>query len=61
MESCGIPGRVQITEQTHLHVYDYFKFEKREGVAVKGKGLMTTYLLAEEEVPIPSDDFLDMT
>jgi guanylate cyclase 2F len=56
MESTGIPGRVQISRATYERVHDVFEFQERNEVEVKGKGLMTTYVLKydpdeEENVP----------
>jgi guanylate cyclase len=45
MESHAPPGAIQVTERTYGRLSDGFVLEKREGVAVKGKGDMTTYLL----------------
>jgi guanylate cyclase len=45
MESHAPPGAIQVTERTRGRLSDRFVLEKREGVAVKGKGEMTTYLL----------------
>jgi adenylate cyclase len=45
MESHGIPGRVQVTAETHEKVKDRYRFSRRDGVPVKGRGEMTTYLL----------------
>jgi adenylate cyclase len=45
MESHAPPGTIQVTERTRGRISDRFVLEKREGVAVKGKGEMTTYLL----------------
>jgi adenylate cyclase len=45
MESHGIPGRIQITAETHDLVKDRYRFRRREGVSIKGRGEMTTYLL----------------
>ncbi len=45
MESSGLPGCIQVTEATWLRVRDRYPWQVREGVEVKGKGLMTTYLL----------------
>lgn len=50
MESAGVPGRIQVAPSTWELLRDRYQFEPREGVDVKGKGRMTTYLLAE-----PSD------
>jgi adenylate cyclase len=45
MESHAPPGAIQVTERTCTRLADRFVLEKREGVVVKGKGDMTTYLL----------------
>ena len=45
MESHGLPGRIQVTERVAAAVGDAFSIEPRGTVLVKGKGLMTTYLL----------------
>ncbi|MFI0848684.1 adenylate/guanylate cyclase domain-containing protein [Mesorhizobium sp. IMUNJ 23232] len=45
MESTGIAGRIQISPTTYEAVKGRFEFERRDGVEIKGKGLMTTWLL----------------
>ncbi|MEH2178974.1 adenylate/guanylate cyclase domain-containing protein [Nostoc sp.] len=45
MESQGIAGKIQVTENTYKCLCDQFVFEKRGEIEVKGKGKMTTYLL----------------
>jgi class 3 adenylate cyclase len=45
MESHAPPGAIQVTERTYRRLEDGFVLERRTGVAVKGKGEMTTYLL----------------
>ena len=47
MESTGLPGRLQISEDTYALVANDpdFQFEERGSVEVKGKGEMKTYLL----------------
>jgi adenylate cyclase len=45
MESHAPPGSIQITERTFELLGDGYRFEQREGIDVKGKGPMTTYLL----------------
>ncbi|MEK6190750.1 MAG: adenylate/guanylate cyclase domain-containing protein [Chloroflexota bacterium] len=47
MESAGVPGRVQVAPSTWEILRDRYRFEPREGVEVKGKGRMTTYLLVD--------------
>jgi len=51
MESQGLPGRIQVTQQYYERVLDKYQFEKRGTIQVKGKGEMTAYLLGE---PNPS-------
>ena len=45
MESEGIPDTIQITPATEALIRDAFVCEPRGEIAVKGKGMMTTYLL----------------
>ena len=45
MESHGVAGRIQVAPETYERLRHRYDFEPREGVEVKGKGLMTTYLL----------------
>ncbi len=45
MESSGLPGRVQLSEQTAALLAPEFQIEKRGEVEIKGKGRMTTYWL----------------
>jgi guanylate cyclase len=45
MESGGVPGSIQITEETYQLIRDDFVCEPRGRVAVKGKGELNTYLL----------------
>ena len=47
MESSGLAGRLQISEDTYALVCDDddFAWEERGSVGVKGKGKMKTYLL----------------
>ncbi|WP_371261592.1 adenylate/guanylate cyclase domain-containing protein [Rivularia sp. PCC 7116] len=45
MESHGLPGKIQVTEDTCKRLQHKFILEKRGEILVKGKGLMTTYLL----------------
>lgn len=45
MESTGLPGRIQVTQQMRDRLIDRYQFERREAVSVKGKGLTATYLL----------------
>jgi adenylate cyclase len=45
MESSGIPGRIQVTDETCRLLGGRYPFERREGVEVKGKGIMSTWIL----------------
>lgn len=45
LESHGIPGRIQVSEELYLQVKDHFQFEERGMIKVKGKGELKTYLL----------------
>ncbi len=44
MESTGLPGHVQVSASTYELVKDFFLFENRGKVSVKGKGEMETYI-----------------
>jgi len=46
MESTGIVGRIQCSRATYEMTHDVFDFEERTDVYVKGKGNLTTYLVA---------------
>jgi class 3 adenylate cyclase len=45
MQSHGLPGRIQVTERAYEHLRDRFSFESRGPIEVKGKGVMTPYLI----------------
>jgi adenylate cyclase len=45
MQSHAPAGAIQVTERTYRRLADRYAFERRDEVAVKGKGTMTTYLL----------------
>ncbi|MEH1885874.1 adenylate/guanylate cyclase domain-containing protein [Nostoc sp.] len=45
MESQGIVGKIQVTENTYKSLRNEFLFEKRGEIEVQGKGKMTTYFL----------------
>ncbi len=47
MESTGIPNWIQVSDAFVAATRCGFDFERRDGVMVKGKGEMTTYLLAK--------------
>lgn len=45
MESQGLPGKIQVTEETYHLLQHKYCFEQWGKVNIKGKGEMTTYLL----------------
>jgi adenylate cyclase len=48
MESHGVIGSIQVTEETYQRLRDRFVFEPRGSIEVKGKGSMKTYLLLRQ-------------
>ncbi len=46
MESHGVPGRVQVTSDTHRRAAEQFAWEPRGAIEVKGKGPVETWLVA---------------
>jgi len=49
MESHGLPGKIQVSEQTYQRLKDCYSFEDRGAIEVKGKGKMQTYLLIRKK------------
>jgi class 3 adenylate cyclase len=45
MESSGEPGAIHVTDRVRTALEPRFRFQRRSGTEVKGKGLMATYLL----------------
>ncbi|NJN76071.1 MAG: adenylate/guanylate cyclase domain-containing protein [Synechococcaceae cyanobacterium RL_1_2] len=45
MESHGVAGSIQVTEDVYLALKDQYRFQKRGLIDIKGKGEMMTYLL----------------
>jgi adenylate cyclase len=45
MESHGVPGRIQVTEQTRDLLRTRYSFERRGTVEIKGRGEMVTHFL----------------
>ena len=45
MEAYAPVGGIQMTEQTYQLLKDLYEFDRRDEVPIKGKGLMTTYVL----------------
>ena len=50
MESSGIKNKIQISKMTHELVKDYFEFEVREEVKIKGIGITNTYFVLDKIV-----------
>jgi adenylate cyclase len=50
MESHGLPGRIQVTEDTYKLLRHQYRFEERGRIQVKGKGEMNCYLLKNKKV-----------
>lgn len=50
MESHGLPGRIQVTEDTYKLLKNYYRFEERGRIQVKGKGEMNCYLLKNKKI-----------
>ncbi len=47
MESHGIPGEIQVSDTTYELLKEAYELEPRGQIDVKGKGIMTTYLLKD--------------
>lgn len=45
MESHGLPGKIQVTQEVYDRLQGAYRFEQRGEIAIKGKGNMTTYWL----------------
>jgi class 3 adenylate cyclase len=45
MESHGLPGKIQVTEESHELLKDEYDFEDRGMIEVKGKGRINTFIL----------------
>lgn len=45
MESCGLPGKIQVSEATYNLLKGRYKFEERGAIEVKGEGVMNTFFL----------------
>ena len=48
----GVPGKVQLTNNTRQLVEDEFECERRGTIEVKGKGQMETWFLVRRNVEI---------
>ena len=47
MESHGIVGRIQVTEEVRRRIGDRFRVEERGEIEVRGKGTVRAYLIAD--------------
>src|SRR5215213_3506630 len=45
MESTGVPGKIQVSQEAYLRLKDNFVLESRGSIEVKGKGQMPTWFL----------------
>jgi len=54
MESHGLPGETQVSAETARLLEDEFELSPRGEIAIKGKGLLETYLLVGERANVPS-------
>lgn len=45
MEACGVPGRIQVTDQTRVRLARSYMLEERGLIEVKGKGRIRTWFL----------------
>lgn len=50
MESHGIPGQIQVTEEVYRRLRDGYSMTPRGPVDIKGKGVMNTYLLTAKRI-----------
>jgi adenylate cyclase len=51
MESSGLPGCIQVTEETCRLLGGRYPFRRRDGIEIKGKGLMSTWTLDPAVLP----------
>jgi class 3 adenylate cyclase len=49
METYGVPGEIQVAEDTRKLLADLYTFEDRGFIDIKGKGPMRTYILRERK------------
>uniref|UniRef100_A0A672FL36 adenylate cyclase n=1 Tax=Salarias fasciatus TaxID=181472 RepID=A0A672FL36_SALFA len=55
MDSTGVQGKIQVTEDVYRLITDYYDFVCRGQVSVKGKGQMLTYFLERRRQPPPAN------
>ena len=49
MESHGVEGCIQVTENTWKHLRNDYLFDDRGLISIKGKGKMHTYMLRDRK------------
>jgi class 3 adenylate cyclase len=54
MESHGVPGEIQVTEDVYRRLKGTYRFHPRGRIDIKGKGPMETYFLQDHN-GVPSD------
>lgn len=54
MDSTGVPGRIQVNSECLRYLEEFFEFEARGSVYVKGKDNMEVFLLKAKK-PEPDD------
>jgi adenylate cyclase len=52
MESTGVPGQIQVSNEAYERLKDNFNFEKRGLVEIKGKGEMRTWFLISRKLSV---------
>jgi len=52
MESQGMPGKSQVTEETYALLRNDFVFQARGKIEIKGKGVMETWFLIRKNIPV---------
>lgn len=52
MSTFGLPGHIQVTETAAMKLKGHYLLQERGKIAVKGKGMMTTYWLTGQKSPL---------
>jgi class 3 adenylate cyclase len=55
MESTGVPGSIQISQETYLRIRNMYEFEDRGAIEVKGKGSMRAWLIKDRRKDVHVD------
>jgi len=53
MEAFGVPGRIQVSEQTFRRLNDWYDFAPRGEIEIKGLGPMATWYLLGCRADLP--------